>query len=46
MSKILTAVLILTIMVSFATAQEKGQFGINMKVDPSPQIGLSYHLSQ
>lgn len=33
-------------MVSFVSAQDKGQFGINMKVDPSPQLGFTYHLSQ
>jgi hypothetical protein len=29
---------------SFSFAQEKGQIGINMRVDPSPRIGVTYHI--
>jgi hypothetical protein len=37
---------ILLVFGSLSTAQEAGQVGINMRVDPAPRIGLTYHLSK
>lgn len=31
---------------SLSLAQEAGQVGINMRVDPAPRIGLTYHLTR
>jgi hypothetical protein len=40
------SVCILLVCGSLGLAQEAGQVGINMRVDPAPRIGLTYHLSQ
>jgi len=33
------------LLVSFPFAQNRGEFGLNFRVDPQPRIGLTYHLS-
>lgn len=40
------SVCILLVSASLSLAQEAGQVGINMRVDPAPRIGLTFHLSQ
>ena len=36
---------IFLVITSFSFAQEKGKFGFIMRVDPSPRIGMTYHIS-
>jgi hypothetical protein len=33
------------VIAALSFAQEKGQFGFIMRVDPSPRIGMTYHIS-
>lgn len=42
--RVVLLTIISLLVVSFSFAQEKGQIGINMRVDPSPRIGVTYHI--
>jgi hypothetical protein len=46
MKKIMTLILVMFVVTaSLSFAQEKGKFGFIMRVDPSPRIGITYHIS-
>jgi hypothetical protein len=45
MKKILLPVLMLLFLTSLSLSWEKGSVGLNMRVDPSPRIGMTYHIS-
>jgi hypothetical protein len=45
MRKTLSLLIILFMMTSLCLALEKGKFGLNLRVDPAPRIGFTYHIS-
>ncbi|MEA2005398.1 MAG: hypothetical protein U9O50_03965 [Acidobacteriota bacterium] len=46
MKKTILLFITICLVTSFSLAQEKGKFGITMRADPSPQIGMIYHISR
>jgi len=46
MKKILLPILMLLFLSSLSLSWEKGSVGLNMRVDPSPRIGMTYHISE
>lgn len=45
MKKILLPILMLLFLTSLSLSWEKGSVGFNLRVDPSPRIGMTYHIS-
>jgi len=45
MKRIIAVLIALFLMTSFSLALEKGKFGLNLRVDPAPRIGFTYHIS-
>lgn len=45
MRKIVALFAGIVLVASLAAAQEAGRLGLNLRVDPAPRIGLSYHIS-
>ena len=45
MKKILLPILMLLLLTSYSLAWEKGSVGINLRVDPSPRVGMTFHIS-
>lgn len=46
MKKVLIPVTMLFILTSLSFSWEKGSVGLNMRVDPSPRIGMTFHISE
>jgi len=46
MKKFITLLAGLCLLLSFSFAQETGKLGLNMRVEPSFQIGITYHISK
>jgi hypothetical protein len=45
MKKILLPILMLLLLTSLSLCWEKGSVGLNFRLDPSPRIGMTYHIS-
>ena len=45
MKKVLIPVTILFVLTFLSFSWEKGSIGLNMRVDPSPRIGMTFHIS-
>lgn len=45
MKKILLPILMLLFLTSLSLSWEKGSVGLNLRIDPSPRIGMTYHIS-
>jgi hypothetical protein len=45
MKKTLLSILMLLFLTSLSLSWEKGSVGLNMRVDPSPRVGMTFHIS-
>ena len=45
MKKSLLPILMLLFLTSLSLSWEKGSVGLNMRIDPTPRIGMTYHIS-
>ena len=45
MKKIILFILMLLFLTSLSPSWEKGSVGINLRIDPSPRVGMAYHIS-